>query len=155
MKENAMIFDHIKNKENYRHFPKLYRALNLLSELEEGCLPEKGGVLIPEELFYNPVSFYSKPEDECKFEAHRVYCDLHYIIKGCERISTADVSTLNTDTPYSEDRDIAFFTGESDGSYNLKLGQFMVCFPNDAHKVAMMVSEPEKIEKIVFKIKAE
>ena len=31
----------------------------------------------------------------------------------------------------------------------------MVCFPSDAHKVAMMKDRPAEVKKIVFKIKME
>lgn len=150
-----MIFDHIKNKDNYREFKSLYKALNFLDTLYKGEFLEKGEILIPNELFCNPVSFTTKPEGECKFEAHRVYSDLHYIVEGVERIATADITTLDVDTEYNEDKDIGFYFGNADGYYDLKPGQFMVCFPNDAHKPGVAVKNPENVKKIVFKIKVE
>ena len=148
-----MIFDHIKNRENYKDFSNLYKALNFLAALKEDDFSAE--ILTPGELFCNPVSFTTKPERDCKFEAHRVYCDLHYIVEGNEKIATADVTNLNVDTEYDANKDIGFYSGEADGYYVLRPGQFMVCFPNDAHKVAMMVNNPENVRKIVFKIKAE
>lgn len=147
-----MIFDSIKNKENYKDFPMLYEALCYLASLPEGVLPEANTVLVENRLFCNPVSFISKPESECKYEAHKKFCDLHYIVKGTERIATADVSSLTVTQEYDPETDISFLTGEADGYYNLKPGQFMVCFPNDAHKVGIMADQPEAISKIVFKI---
>lgn len=147
-----MIFDSIQNKENYRNFPELYQALCFLSQLNEGDMPEPGTVLIPDRLFCNPVTLTSKPEEECIYEAHRNYSDVHYIVSGIERIATADVTSLRTKTPYVQDKDIEFLTGPADGYYDLKPGQFMVCFPHDAHKVALMVDKPAAIKKVVFKI---
>lgn len=147
-----MIFDSIQNKDNYKDFPMLYQALCYLADLKEDEMPEPNTVLIPGQLFCNPVTLTSKPEDQCIYEAHRIYCDLHYTVSGVERIKTADIKTLTTQTPYKED--IEFLTGEADGYYDVKPGQFMVCFPNDAHKVGMMADEPCDIKKIVFKIKA-
>ena len=40
-----MIFDSLKNKDNYRDFPLLYEALCYLSTLEEGELPPANTVL--------------------------------------------------------------------------------------------------------------
>ncbi|MDO4305458.1 MAG: YhcH/YjgK/YiaL family protein [Eubacteriales bacterium] len=150
-----MIFDSIANKDNYRDFPMLYEALCFLSSLAANELPKPGTVLIKDKLFCNPVSLVSKPESDCIYEAHRKYIDLHYIVKGVERIATCDIPALKTEVPYSEEKDIEFLTGEADGYYDLKPGQFMVCFPNDAHKVAIMKDQPAPIDKVVFKIAAE
>lgn len=150
-----MIFDSITNKKNYKEIPLLYQALSFLSNLEENELPEANTQLIENTLFCNPVTLTSKPEDQCIYEAHRKYIDLHYIISGIERIATADITTLSTATPYSTEKDIEFLTGNADGYYDLKPGQFMVCYPNDAHKVAIMASQPCDIQKIVFKILVE
>lgn len=150
-----MIFDSITNKENYRDFPMLYEALCFLAKLPEQELPSPNTVLIEKKLFCNPVSLVSKPEKDCIYEAHRNYIDLHYIVKGVERIATSQIQALNTEVPYSEEKDIEFLTGEADGYYDLKPGQFLVCFPNDAHKVAIMKDQPAPIDKVVFKIAVE
>ncbi|MFV0363706.1 MAG: YhcH/YjgK/YiaL family protein [Suipraeoptans sp.] len=148
-----MLFDTIKNKDNYKDFPKLFQALNFLSLLPENKMPKPNTTLIENELFCNPVTLITKPENECVFEAHKNFCDLHYIVEGTERIATADVTMLDTKIPYVSEKDIEFLIGPADGYYDLKPGQFMLCFPHDAHKVAIMVTEPENIKKIVFKIR--
>ena len=150
-----MIFDSIQNRENYKDFPLLYRALCFLSELPEGGLPAPGTDLIPGVLFCNPVTLTTRPEAECRYEAHRNFIDVHYIVSGVEGIATADPSALTETEGYSEEKDIAFYQGPEDGRYDLKPGQFMVCFPSDAHKVCLMKDRPGAVEKVVFKIKAE
>ena len=80
-------------------------------------------------------------------KAHQKYIDVHYIIEGVERIATADVSSLQIQTPFSEEKDIGFYQGDESGGYLLKAGEFMVCFPSDAHKVAMMDKSPEIVKK--------
>lgn len=133
-----MIFDSIENRKNYKELALIYEALEYLSRLAPGELPAPDTVLIPEVLFCNPVTLTSKPEADCVFEAHRKYMDLHYIVEGSEVIATADPLSLRTTVPYSDEKDILFLEGEKDGQYTLKPGQFMVCWPGDAHKVAMM-----------------
>lgn len=149
-----MIFDTLKNKDNYRHDPLLFQALEYLSTLEPGTLPSETQILTEGVLFCNPVCFTSKPESECKYEAHQNYIDLHYIVEGVEGIATADCASLTVTEAYDVEKDILFLSGEEDGRYYLNPGQFMVCFPNDAHKVGMMADAPAPIRKIVFKIKA-
>lgn len=147
-----MIFDSINNKENYREYPTLYKALCFLRDLK-GQLPVPGTVIEEGVMFCNPVSLVSKPEEQCIYEAHRIYADLHFVVRGKEGIATADVAGLSETVPYNNAKDIAFYEGKASGKYILKPGDFMVCYPSDAHKVAMMEEEPAEIDKIVVKIK--
>ena len=150
-----MIFDSVKNKEHYREYPLIYEALTWLDTLPDGELPASAQVLIPDILFCNPVTLTSKPEEECRYEAHKHYADLHYIVEGVEGIATADTASLHAATPYDAEKDILFLQGEEDGRYYLKPGQFMVCWPSDAHKVAIMKERPGQIRKLVCKIRME
>lgn len=147
-----MIFDNISNYKNYTGYPELYEALSFLAGLE-GRMPEESVVLKEDRVLCNPVRFISKPEAECKYEAHRKFIDVHYVLKGVEGIATADVDTLETDTPFDEGKDIGFYTGPEAGRYYLRRGDFMVCFPSDAHKVGMMEESPQPVEKVVIKIR--
>lgn len=148
-----MIFDSLKHKDNYKHFPALYQALNYLDSLPSRELPAPTVVLEVGRLFCNLVTFTSKPEEQCIYEAHRNFIDLHFIVSGIERIATSDLGSLTTEVPYAPEKDIEFLKGDADGYYELKPGQFMVCFPGDAHKVAMMKDKPAEVKKIVFKMK--
>lgn len=148
-----MIFDSIRNRENYKENGKIYQALCYLAEIKrwEEVFPDT--VIQEGAIVANPVTFVSKEEKECMYEAHEKYIDVHYIMEGVERIATADVSSLQIKTPFSEQRDIGFYQGDESGRYLLKPGEFMVCFPSDAHKVAMMDKTPETVKKIVIKIR--
>lgn len=150
-----MIFDAIRNKENYKAETKIYQALCYLEQISrwDEILPDT--VILEDCMFAGPVSFISKEEKECVYEAHKKYMDIHYIMEGAERIATADVRSLQVKTPYSEEKDIGFFTGPASGSCLLRPGDFMVCFPSDAHKVAMMDQRPETVKKVVVMIKVE
>lgn len=152
-RKNIMIFDSIKNKENYRDCQRLYQILCYLDNLTPGELPLPNTALDEEGTFCNPVSFRSKPEKECRYEAHQQYIDLHYIVSGVEGIATADVTGLSVETPYDPKKDIGFYTGRAAGTCWLRKGDFMVCYPSDAHKVAMMEERPEEVRKVVVKIK--
>ena len=150
-----MIFDSIRNKENYREYETLYTVLCYLEGLHRGELPQPNTVIAEHKIFCNPVSFTSKPEEACIYEAHKKYIDLHYIVSGKERIATADVRSLDETLPYDADKDIGFYKGRASGHSLLKPGDFMVCYPSDAHMVAMMEDKPEKIEKVVVKIRVQ
>lgn len=147
-----MIFDNIKNKENYVKYPELYHILCFLADSEKVEQDLNNTVIEPEKSFCNKIKFCSRPENECRYEAHRKYADVHYILKGAEVIATAEVSALDNVEAFDPKRDIGFYEGKESGRYILRPGDFMVCYPSDAHKVAMMENEPEEIEKVVAKM---
>lgn len=86
---------------------------------------------------------------------YRKHIDVHYIMEGIEKIATADVKNLQEKVPFDKDKDIGFYEGCESGSYLLKTGDFMVCFPSDAHKVGMMNTVPGMVKKVVVKIRVE
>ena len=148
-----MIFDSIYNYKNYIGYPELYDVLSFLANLNEGKSITSNTVLMQGRIFCNPVKLISKSEKECKYEAHKKYIDVHYIVKGVEGIATANINHLQEDTPFDELKDIGFYKGKEEGRYYLRKGDFMVCYPSDAHKVGIAMEEPEEIEKIIVKIK--
>lgn len=148
-----MIFDSIHNKENYKEDEKIYQALCYLAEMKSWEEATPDTIIQKGSIIANPVSFVSKEEKDCMYEAHQKYIDVHYIMEGVEKIATADVSSLQIKTPFSEEKDIGFYQGDESGSYLLKPGEFMVCFPSDAHKVAMMEKSPKTVKKVVVKIR--
>ena len=55
----------------------------------------------------------SKPEDQCKIEAHKYYADIHYVAAGSEVIGYADTHTL-TEVSYDEAKDAYLLEGRCD-----------------------------------------
>lgn len=150
-----MIFDTISNKHNYRSDKLLSKALDYLEQTTVATMPQSSVVLINEVMFANPITLISKPENDCMFEAHKKFIDLHYILDGVEGIATANLSMLKETVPFNSEQDIGFYTGAKDGQYFLKPGQFMVCWPSEAHKIAIMKDNPGTIKKLVVKIRVE
>ena len=148
-----MIFDSISNKENYKEEKEIYQTLNFLEKLKKWDDVESNAIIQKDWISANPVSFLSKDESECMYEAHRKHIDVHYIMEGIEKIATADVKNLQEKVPFDKDKDIGFYEGCESGSYLLKTGDFMVCFPSDAHKVGMMNTVPGMVKKVVVKIR--
>lgn len=145
-----MLFDNLKNKDCYREMKDVYTALCFLAELDA---PLNETVEIRgKELFANPVSLVSKPEADCVFEAHRKYADIHYILSGTEGIAVRELGGLIPKETFQTEKDIGFYEGEASGVLYLHPGDFMVCWPQDAHKVAIMDGTPGAIQKIVVKV---
>jgi len=131
-----MIIDNIKYADTYQE-EKIQQVLEILKTINSENFPEQKITIMADEIFINPVSLTSKDESDCIFEAHKKYIDIHYIVSGEEVIQVADVKLLEEHTPYDETKDVLFLTGEYTSCNILKAGDFMVCYPHDAHKVAI------------------
>ena len=94
----------------------------------------------------------SKEPDQAKWESHRNYIDLQYVIKGKEKIGVAPVSTVKVITPYDESKDAANYT--ADGTYYIASSdKFFLFFPEDAHRPNIKVDGYDTVKKLVIKIK--
>ncbi len=149
-----MIFDSLENRELYRALPDVYRALCLVAQFgsdltEEGFQTEDGRIRL------NPQTIRTMAEELRMFEAHRRFIDVHCTLCGTEVIQVQDVSRLHTETEFDTEKDFGFYAGTAQAVCRLQKGQFLVCYPSDAHKVCIADGAPETVRKIVVKIKAE
>jgi biofilm protein TabA len=84
-----------------------------------------------------------------KWESHKHYIDIQYIIKGKEMIGVADTSTATIIKPYSPD----VINYSAEGKYYItEPGTFFLFFPNDAHRPTIKVEGYDVVKKIVIKI---
>jgi len=99
------------------------------------------------------VSEYeSKKPEDCRPEAHQIYADIQYIVSGREAIGFAPLGGQTITSEYNPDKDIAFFSGETTPLI-LEAGMFAVFFPQDVHRPCMQINGPEKVKKVVVKVK--
>lgn len=102
-------------------------------------------------MYMNLEEFKTLPAKNRSYEAHQKYLDIFYIVDGMELV---DVNFLDqmTQEDYNSECDRATLTGESACSAILKTGDFLICYPQDAHRPATAVGEPQIIKKAVFKV---
>lgn len=119
-------------------------------ETPDGKIPLEGDTL-----FALPQRYETTPATERRFEAHRRYIDIQYILEGEEVIEHAPIEWLPEVTePYSDERDVMFFRDPVACSRTLlRAGEFAVYFPADGHKPCCQVGPtPSHVRKIVMKI---
>jgi YhcH/YjgK/YiaL family protein len=104
---------------------------------------------------YAPVSEYlSKNEQDARYEAHRKYIDIQYVISGRELIGIAPVSSRNeTLEPYNEANDIEFMGVSNGENHQATPDRFFIFFPEDAHRPGQKDGENAMVRKIVVKVK--
>ena len=120
--------------------------------------PDGKIVLEPDRLFALPQRYDTAPGSAKRFEAHRRFIDIQYILEGEEIIEHAPIEWLPEVTePYSQERDIMFFRDPAACSRTLlRAGDFVIYFPADGHKPGCQAgSSPSAVRKVVMKIAVE
>jgi YhcH/YjgK/YiaL family protein len=148
-----VIFDKIENAKFYYGLDeKIKISLNYLqqNDLEKA---ENGKYEIDGENIFVIVHDYdTKSPGLGRWEAHRDYIDIQFIIKGMEKIGFANIADFSPITNYDREKDIVFLEGE--GNFmTLNQGYFAVFTPEDAHMPGIFVKKPEYVKKAVMKIK--
>ena len=117
--------------------------------------PDSKVVLEPEKLFALPQRYDTAPAATKRFEAHRRFIDIQFILEGEEIIEHAPIERLPDVTePYTAERDLMFFRDPAACSCTLlRAGDFAIYFPADGHKPGCQAgAAPSAVRKIVMKI---
>ena len=104
-----------------------------------------------EALFLNLNEYETKPFEECKFEAHKCYIDVHFMVSGVERIDSQDTGKCDAE-PFNEEGDFMLLDGEAATQVVLTPGTFAAYFPEDAHKPGIAIDACAHVKKGVFKV---
>ncbi len=146
-----MIIDRLTNLEQYRGLaPKWVRALEFLRDTDVLSLALGRHDLDGDQLFALVQEYRTKPVAECRWEAHRRYCDVQFVARGAESIGVMNIERMQIEQPYDADRDVAFFAGEGD-FITLHAGSFAIFAPQDVHMPCVAAVGSEPIRKIVLK----
>ena len=147
-KEFAILY--YKNKERWAKAFKFLRN-NDLTKLDVKRYDIDG-----DNLFATVSEYQSKNEESAKFEAHRKYIDIQYVISGKEIINLAPISTLKEVlTPYDAAKDIEFITVSKVVNYKANPSNFFIFFPDDAHRPGLKDGSNSPVRKVVIKVKVD
>ena len=94
----------------------------------------------------------TKSAEGAKFEAHRNYLDIQYIVKGEEYVGWAPLETLEMEGEYNAAKDKATLVGHAD-FMRIGEGYCYVVYPEDAHIPGAYLENPCDIIKLVVKLK--
>ena len=147
-----MIFGNIKNLHEYDYLPVdikkcfEYAASNTLLDFEKGSYKIDGN-----NLFVNIVEYETIDVENRFWEAHKNYLDLHLMLAGKEQIDVNFIGNME-EKEFVEKDDFLPLEGDKNGHVILEKDDFLICYPNDAHRTAVKVNNPKKIKKAIFKI---
>ncbi|MGV8095497.1 MAG: YhcH/YjgK/YiaL family protein [Mangrovibacterium sp.] len=96
--------------------------------------------------------YQTKKIEEAKWESHRKFIDLQYIISGEEKMGVLPLKKAILSSDYQEDKDVIFF-GEQDGEYYVANPDiFFLFFPDDVHRPCIHTGDSRPVKKLVVKI---
>ena len=139
---------YFKNKERWE------KAFNFLKNNDLSKLELRRYDIDGDNLFATVSEYISKYEETTKFEAHRKYIDIQYVISGKEIMNIAPITTVKEVlTPYDITKDIEFVTVTKVVNYNASSSNFFIFFPGDAHRPGLKDGLNSLVRKVVIKVK--
>lgn len=145
-----MILDVLENSKLYSSItPSLGRAFSFLFSNDLASL-EPGRMEIDDDSIYVLVQQYmTKPESAAKWEAHKRYIDVQYLVSGSENVGYSAISEMVLGD-YNPQKDFQALTGNGQ-ILQLKAGSFMIFFPQDAHMPGLANGFESPVKKVVVK----
>ncbi|MBC2851969.1 YhcH/YjgK/YiaL family protein [Cetobacterium sp. 8H] len=150
-----MIFGKIDELKFYKGVSKgLDKAIETI---ENGSY--KTGVIGRNEIdgdnvFFNLQECKTKVLDECFFEGHKNYIDIHVVIDGEEGIGYSLRDSLKEKTEYNSESDFQVLEGVEEHRFQMDKENFIIFFPDEPHMPLIASNEePQDLRKVVFKIK--
>lgn len=147
-----MIFDTVKNIQNYKGLGRVYTALEFLTKTDFSKIGLGRYELDGDNIFYMVQSYETDPTKTVS-ECHEKYIDIQCMLEGEEIIGIADISSEKTLVEAKPENDVWFYDCKTE-PLTLKSGSFMVLYPNDLHCPGVGVNgKSENCHKVVFKVK--
>jgi len=144
--------DHVEHQAppdpRFRQAIEFLRRKDLL-ELPDGNVPIDGKCV-----FAILQRYRTARADAPKFEYHRNYIDVQFLLSGEEVIGWAPAAEMTPSFNYDEQQDVCFGLMEPGkwSAVRLGPGQLAVLWPEDAHAPRLAAGKPCLVRKIVVKI---
>jgi YhcH/YjgK/YiaL family protein len=129
--------------------PSLDVALDHLTPEFLATLGEQKSELDGKRVSATRTTYQTLPLEDTFFEAHKRCLEVHLVLQGRERVDIARAEDLEL---FRQEGDCYAYHGEAAQSLILRPGEFLVLFPEDAHRVKIQANGPETVTKAVFQV---
>ncbi len=132
----------------------LNKAIAFLRQLDTGKLTEGKVEIDGQRVFALLQRYETVTADAPKFEYHKKYIDVQYIVSGEEVIGWVPADRITVTEEYEADKDICFgkVPRHEITSICLGTGQLAVLYPEDGHAPRLAARRPSTVWKIVIKV---
>jgi YhcH/YjgK/YiaL family protein len=150
-----VIFDHLSGADPYFCLGENFIAgFQYLRATAFDTVPDGRYRIRGDDVFATVQTYHTKPIEQGRWEAHRHYADIQYLIRGCEGIGMAHLDEMTVAEPYSRDHDVEFFIGHSRVQFiRVDRGSFAIFLPQDVHMPGLMFETPTQVRKVVVKVR--
>ena len=146
-----MILDHLDHASRYFDLdPNLRLALEYLQRTDLRSAALGRDEVAGDDVFALIQEYTPKSQAEGRFESHRVYWDVQYVVEGVEQIGVGQLDKMTVTEPYLPAKDIAFYHGSGD-FVTVRAGYFVILTPQDAHMPGITAGVPGLVRKVVMK----
>lgn len=130
-------------------------AYDFLRKFDEDTV-EDGRYDLEKGIYVNVETYFTQKRCMAKFESHRKYIDIQYLISGKEIITVAPANVLEVSDRYDDNKDIIFYKSSVEGvDYLLTPKSVLLFKPEDAHMPCICVDDIGENRKVVIKIPVE
>lgn len=145
---------------NNAEFEKQYKAhqtwwdkgFAYLKETDLAALKPGKYLIDDENVFATVTEGPTKDTSQTRWESHKIYLDIHYVISGKEMLGIAPFSSATPVTDFDPVKDIGFYKAKGK-YYPSREGTFFIIFPPEAHCGGNKVEGYDTVKKIVIKIR--
>ena len=149
-----MIIDKLQNAHLYTSIsPRIAMAFEYLSITNLEKLKVGRHDIEGDNVFALVQEYETKSEEDLQMESHFKHIDLQYIISGSELMGLATKTTQKA-VKIDIENDYALYEDAFTVTV-FEQGMFGIFFPDDLHLPCIHVDEPEKVKKVVVKIRIE
>ena len=150
-----MVLDNLAHAGRYESLGARFRdALAFLERSDLATLAAGTYELDGRRLYALVQDYQTKRRADGRWEAHRQYIDLQFVVAGRERFGCGPAGRM-TEGAYDEERDME--RPDVEGSFvDVQAGDFLILWPGEPHMPGMAVDdEPSAVRKVVIKIAAD
>ncbi len=138
--------------QHYYAFPQRWQqTFAFLKRSDLKTLP-LGRINLDENCFALISEYTTKNPEDARFEAHREYIDLQYVIEGEEYMGCVPLTTTTPLVEYNSEKDILFVNSPESRLTKATPDNFFIFFPSDAHRPGVKSLQNSRVRKLVVKI---
>lgn len=140
--------------ESYFRNKKLWdKAFEFLKTNNLRELETKKYVIDGDRLYATVSEYLTKDEADARYEAHRKYIDIQYVVSGKELIGISPLSQKEEVLePYNDEKDIEFLKVTGGKNHIAMPDRFFILFPEDAHRPGIKDEKNSPVRKVVVKV---
>ncbi len=151
-----MLICNMKNlKEQVKSDTRMEKAVNFLLNEDLGKLTPGRIPIDGENVYVKVMDYETIPFEELKYEAHKKYIDIHYVISGKEAIWCVDTAKMEQTDSYNLEKDVFHGIAKNPEDLSkvvLSCGDLGIMYPTDAHAPKGIAGHSMIVHKIVVKV---